>query len=192
MRDWYMDNDDRTLVNPDADIAYDTDNDAWAPLGSSEGSTPYWWRFYDKGDGTSNNDRQLTQEELAERKLREREAEEWSNYVQRVEKEIDSKRAHADELDSKHQGGKYFAIAVGIVDLVFIVLACFVNIGLLASFAFWFDLLIFGTFIGGIIHLIVRAVFETNASSERKKADAMEKELENKKKQHRANLFRRQ
>ena len=56
MRDWYMENDSRTWVNlGEDDIAYDTDNDAWVPLGSTEGSTPYWWRFYDRSDGPSSS-----------------------------------------------------------------------------------------------------------------------------------------
>ena len=96
---------------------------------------------------------------------------------------------HADELDSKQEGGKYFAITVGIVDLVFIVLVCVVNSSMLVNPWLWFDLAIYGTFIGGMIHYVIRACFETMGSSERKKADAMEKELENQKKQHRKNLL---
>ena len=42
MREWLMENGDRTSVM--GDFAYDTDNDAWCELGSSEGSTPVWWR----------------------------------------------------------------------------------------------------------------------------------------------------
>lgn len=42
MRDWLMENGERTSVM--GDFAYDTDNDAWCELGSTEGSTPVWWR----------------------------------------------------------------------------------------------------------------------------------------------------
>ena len=42
MGDWLMENGDRTSVM--GDFAYDTDNDAWCELGSTEGSTPVWWR----------------------------------------------------------------------------------------------------------------------------------------------------
>ena len=187
MGDWLMENGDRSFHS--GDFAYDTDNDAWCEMGSSPGSTPVWWRKYGDSGGASS-DRQLTAEELAKQEQRKREAEKWSNYVQRTEKEIENKRAHADDLDSKQKGGKYFAITVGIVDLIVIVLACFVNIGLLANPWLWFDLAIYGTFIGGMAHLIIRAVFETSGSSERKKADAMETDLENQKKQHRKQLLR--
>ena len=50
MGDWLMENGDRSFHS--GDFAYDTDNDAWVPIGDSAGSTPVWWRKH--GDGPSS------------------------------------------------------------------------------------------------------------------------------------------
>lgn len=66
MRDWYMENGEYASVDRGSGMAYDSDNDAWTELGSTPGSTPFWWRWgRDEDDFGEGEDISTRQEKAA-------------------------------------------------------------------------------------------------------------------------------
>ncbi len=174
MRDWYMENGDRTWVNPDADIAYDTDNDAWVPLGSSEGSTPYWWRFYDKGEGSYSSEEKKEESEEQKKRAQRRKA---------AQERLETIEARIPELESKANATSFYGmgLVVGVPLLILLVVAAYSSSGgdlsnVASVFYFW--LFVIGAVVlASIIGVAHASSCDSNAKALKVEAQELKKEL---------------
>ena len=93
MRDWLMENGERTCVS--GGFAYDTDNDAWCELGSTEGSTPVWWRKYERGR-SGGQGRELSDEQKAE-------LDRLKSVVASYDSQLEGRRAELTQAEARYR-----------------------------------------------------------------------------------------
>ena len=174
MPDWYMDNGDRTWVNTDEGIAYDTDNDAWCELGSSPGSTPYWWHFYDKGEGSFSCEASGAKlKETSERAKRRKAARERLEILE----------ARIPELEDKANAGSIwsFGLIVGVPLLIALIASMHsISGGDFSNLAgvFYFWLFVLGALVLASASGLAYAVLcDSNAKTLKAEARELKKEL---------------